>query len=991
MPVKGVILAVVRARQFPSVAARVLACAWLALAGAAWALDPQLPPERYTVTRWTADEGLPHSQVHGITQTGDGFLWVTTWEGTARFDGLGFHEVDRLRHPDGRRLPSRLLWREADGSVLVGVDHLGLMRVPPSGEAGPACSQYPTLDATRVVRGIDGMPWLSTRDGLYRVRPGGHCDRVDTGDAFAGHLVLALLAHEDGSLWVGSRRGLFRWHAGRLEPMGAGLGLPTGEVRALEKTPDGAIWIAGDRGVWRLRGGRLERQRAERAEGLLLDRQGTLWVTATESRVLRYRDGRWEQLDERHGVRGHATGALFEDREGLVWFGTTHGLFRIADGPVWGIGRSQGLAADYIRSLLQTADGQVWIGHSGGLSRIRDGRPEPVFPGPGASGNSVMALAPAADGGVWAGTYNRGVMHVGRDPGAQPRFLSDGGGPLATEQVRALLEDPDGTLWIGTEHGLAAWRDGRFDPDPFPELPDLPVRVLHRTGAGVLWIGQVGGVARRNADGRLEVLAVEDAFPALSVFDVLSDADGSLWMATDRGVVGYRGGVFRLFGREHGLAGSSLFRILADGFDNLWMSGNHGVMRVPRASFHAIEQGLASRLDVQMFNRDDGMPSRQANGGSAPAGWRMDDGTLWLPTSGGVAVFDPARVVHEQGGDVPLVVDEVAVDGVVLPSRERHALHAGARLAIRYAGSSLRNPNGLRYRYRMHGFDRDWIEAGQAREAAYTNLPSGALRFEVQVARAPADWSRPASVAQVDFDVAPPWWARSWVALSAIAGVLLLFVAAHQWLGRGQRRRARRLEAEVVQRTGELREKNRELEDAFRQREQLMQELAHQATHDPLTGLPNRRASDSELASALRDATATDTPLSVAIIDIDRFKHINDRYGHQAGDQVLARLATQLQAALRDPAIFIGRNGGEEFLVVMRGIGLADATARLERVRREIAMLRVAPDGDADLSCTISIGVVERGGDEGADALLRRADLGLYAAKRQGRDRVVAG
>jgi len=305
-------------RAWRRLALVVLACAGLLPATPSRALDPEMRAAHYTVTRWSADDGLPHSQIHDIGQDPDGFLWVATWEGTARFDGLGFTPVRGLHEAAGGRLASRLVWRDDDGSMLVAIDGPGLLRASSDRAPGPACAGTAELPVARIAAAAGGGAWLAAADGLYRLRPGGRCERVPGGESLAGRAVNALLAQDDGSLWLGLPRGLYRWHGGPLEALGEGLGLPPGEVRALARDARGATWIAGEQGVWRHLDGRLDRMRGERAEGLLVDRGGAVWVAATDGMVLRYWEGRWDQLGRGEGVVGYATGALFEDREGLL-------------------------------------------------------------------------------------------------------------------------------------------------------------------------------------------------------------------------------------------------------------------------------------------------------------------------------------------------------------------------------------------------------------------------------------------------------------------------------------------------------------------------------------------------------------------------------------------------------------------------------------------------------------------------------------------------
>lgn len=984
--------------------------AWLAgllLLAQAWvlpalALDPSQPIERYTITRWATDEGLPHNQVHDISQSADGFLWVATWEGAARFDGHAFLPVDSNALRPGDMMPVRALFADGERGMLLGGIRAGVVRAPSAGPLAEVCAGSGPLDVWTIARAAPDAWWIATDDGLYRMDRTGACQRIDSTELLQRRKIHALLPRADGSLWIGSSRGLYRMHAGGapgdIEPLGERLGLPAGAVRDLAEVGDGSLWIVGDGGIWRYAASGLRQLRSDSVEGMLQDRHGAQWAITSSGTLLRHWRGQWQQLDARHGLEGRATGAMFEDREGLLWVGTTHGLFRIADGPVSALGRHQGLQNDYVRSVLQTDDGVVWIGHAEGLSRLRDGRVDTLLPRDGVVASSVLSLAPGQGGGIWAGSYDHGVLRFHAD-GTRERIAGglainrDDG--LPSNEVRALLAEADGGLWIGTERGLAHWQDGQVRNVDLPGSAGLPVRSLFRTADGALWVGMFGGLARLDAAGRVRSWSAGKDFPATSAFDFLADPDGTLWIASDRGVLRFRGGRFQRYGREHGLPANALFRVLEDRQGHLWFSSNLGVLRIPRSAFDEVDAGANTHLALELFERDDGMPSRQANGGSSPAGWRTADGSLWIPTAAGIAIIDPEHAQREQRMPIPLVFERVMVDGQPRSlATSRHVIDAGGvqRLSITYAGMSLRQPRNLRYRYRLHGVDARWIDAGAAREVSYASLPAGNLRFEVQVTRSPQGWSgAPESRGTLQFRVEAPWWQRSWFLAVAVLATLALLALAYVGMSRHLRGRQRQLEALISQRTRELSSKHAELQQAALQRETLLRKLEHQASHDVLTDLPNRRASDAFLTAAIRTCDRDGRPLCVAIIDVDRFKHVNDRYGHQAGDMVLERIAIRMRELLDREDAFVGRLGGEEFIAVFPGWTLARAVAALDNVRTAInAMPMLFGDGH-ELRCSVSAGVVQRVAPENDDAVMQRADTCLYEAKRRGRDRVVAG
>ncbi|MNM58275.1 Diguanylate cyclase DosC [compost metagenome] len=394
-----------------------------------------------------------------------------------------------------------------------------------------------------------------------------------------------------------------------------------------------------------------------------------------------------------------------------------------------------------------------------------------------------------------------------------------------------------------------------------------------------------------------------------------------------------------------------------------------------------------------MVDHNDGMPSSQGNGASSPAGWMTREGQLLFPTSGGLALIDPARADgYVRQRKAPTAIENVEVDGNPLPVRIAYDLPAEVeRISVAYAGLGFRAPDKMRYRYRMEGFDADWVDAGDRTEAVYTNLPPGTYRLRVQSITLPLDWDNRERVgeASVSFDIAAPYWRRPWVlslVAATMAGLVLLLIS---WRTARYRRRQRLLNTEISARTQELREKNHALEQAGMERDNLMQRLEYMAMHDALTGLPNRRAGDAYLQQVLGDAVRTGASLNVALLDIDHFKHVNDRFGHEAGDRVLREVAGLLQLQV-GAGQYVSRHGGEEFLIVLCGMSLDEAMLLLQELRMRLARLRLE-EVDPDIAISVSIGVAALGPEQDTiRTLLAAADRHLYRAKREGRNRVLS-
>lgn len=945
---------------------------WVGTRGGGLALyDPEL--ERFRSFRAVADDpaSLAQDDVAALAEDGRGRLWVaTTRSGVDRLEPSG----DGFRFVHHRHAP------EDEGSL--GDDRTRALAVDRAGRL-----------------------WVGTMGGLARL------DDVDEprfarfrhDEAAPGSLaddeIWALAPDRRGSLWIGSwGGGVDRLDDLDAEPARAVFRHYPRDPAAADTLPDDRVMtILEDRGgtLWfgTLGGGLAELPAAERDrprprfrvhahdpswpfpiadDGLtatLEDAAGDLWFGTASGGVSRI-DRRHESVvylrhdpEDAGSLGAESVGAVLEDSRGLLWIASGDGLDRVRPGAegsppeVTRFGRDDGarpLPFRGVAGIVEDRSGDLWFASiAAGLGRLPAGEALAATPrfelvgGDAADPdalptNAVLSLLVDRRGRLWVGTY-RGLHRLVRDAAGRPagfrHFRHDAADPtsLSSDRVATLAEGADGAIWAGCYYGLnrldpESGAVDRFVPEPgrAGALSYENVLAVHVDEQGTVWAGTHGGGLNRfdAARGAFETYGVAEGLPSETVNGVAGDGRGGLWLATARGLVR---------------------------FD-------------PR------------RESVAVLGLGDGLLDEDLAGVAATR-----DGRLLLSSGGGLTILDPrapprpapppAVVLTElRRFNEPIAVGEA---GSLLPRALQHVgtVELGPRdrqFAFEFAALAFRQPERHRYRYRLEGFDRDWLaSSGADRRAVYGNVPPGRYRFRVVAAGDTGTWNETgASVAVV---VRPPWWKTTWARTLGLLAVVLGASGWHRARLARLRRVARRLERQVEERTAELADANRRLEHASRT--------------DVLTGLPNRRHFLERAETERVAMRRTGRGFALALGDVDRFKSINDTFGHECGDQVLAAVAATLRDTVRERDL-AARWGGEEFVLLLPETDLAGARVLTEKVRERIEALRVLC-GEREIPVTITLGLTESDASDTLDAVRSRADEALYAGKHAGRNRVV--
>ena len=950
-------------------------------AAPAYGLDPAKPFSDFARDDWSAEQGLPQITVLAMAQGPDGYLWIGTQGGLARFDGIRFRNFTPDEVPELPGLWVQAMLVDKSGRLWIGT-YKGLA----SYKEGRFTTVQGGIAATSDVRALaelpDGDIAAATSNGLGNV----HDDVFTAAPGFTGLPVYGLLSH-GGILYVGSVDKVYMQGAHGI----TAAPLPAGEHGVLVTHllwHDGALWAGTSDGLFRYSGSAWSRFTLPApldslpVSALRTDGDGTLWV-ATIAGLARVHPGRVTEVVPPAATDGQVE-SIYEDREHNLWFGTrANGLFRLWNGFIERLSTQYGLSNPVTWALAPAQGGGYWVGTSDGLDRYRDGHFQLAVTGTALPDPNAYTLL--ADGEtLWIGTRNGLALYKGGRLQRPPPVFA----PLTTVQISGILKTRGGDYWFATTGGAFRYAGGaltRFGPDQ--GLAEVRCRVLLETRDGRLLVGTDGGLYAY-AQGRMSRVPGIPASADVPSISELRDGTLIAGSLTETALYVEHAGTWAQLGTAQGLLANIAFSIQEDRHGYVWIAGDRGIYRMPTRELEDVAVGRLATLHPQGVLSDQGQwPGSQVGhccNGAGNARGLMDGDDLFLPSREGVVVVNTMKPVFNS---VPptTVVESIEYGGQwhppapgespVLPAKDRD-------IAIRFTALSFQYPGGVMLRYRLLGYDDEWKSLPDPRQRTvfYTNLPPGHYMFEAQGANNAGVWSE--DTADLPFDIRyhyyETWWFRTVAALLALTLVYALF----RLQLRALRSRQLQLERTVQLRTAELREANTRLEEA--------------SQTDPLTGAKNRRYLANQLPADIahfkREFHADPTRRMVfALMDLDHFKEINDGYGHAGGDRALVEFADLLKRAIRQ-GDYLVRWGGEEFLVILRSVQYDTVAGYAERLSKAVQRYRFATPDDRTLRLTCSLGFVEfpfyPGEPEALDwnQAIVLADRAMYSVKQGGRN-----
>lgn len=723
----------------------------------------------YVVTQWGMKEGLPQSSVNDIIQTQDGYIWMATFGGLVRFDGVSFTTFDRSNTKAMRSDRVLNLFEDSNGSIWISTedgllkykdgefetflftidaqiyapnqiteDGLGNIWALVSGRAylynGVDFEEVPvdreSSGQDKDVSDPNGV-WLARGDEVLRTE-GNYVFRVlDLKNELDSNIKDFIEYPEDsGVYFIGTDGdGIFKYDDGVFTQYSENDGLSSRYIWKFNIDKKNNFWVSAYNGQSFWTGNGFQKFTAVTSEEdlqfstILEDREENYWIGTMEKGVFKLSPSLITSIGFEQGMQNEKMLSLTTLKDGRILFATNcGGVYEYKNKMVNPIPLNQWLPNQCVWSIYQDSKGRIWFGaremyvsdsidRPGRMIGIEDGF----------TGTDIFAITEDSDENIWIGAFNGLYRYDGTN---FKRYTVEDG--LAYNDTRAIFEDSKGTIWVGSSSGLTRIIDGKPEPFslllgkvPSKENPEPYIRAIHEDEDGTLWFGSYGSGMFRLKDGQITNIK-----------------------------------------EEHGLFDNIISHIVEDEFDNFWMGSNRGIFRANRNELNDFSEGKKENIRSVSYGIGDGMKSAETNGGFQPSTISDGNGNIFFPTISGVAVVSTRDIEDDNKAPAVYIEQTRSSDSEIPLSDEIKLPYNNSFIEIKYTALSFKEPEKIIFRYRMEGFDNSWIDVENRRIALYSKIPPGNYTFRVIASTNNGIWS--AEGASVKITVVPPFWQKTW-------------------------------------------------------------------------------------------------------------------------------------------------------------------------------------------------------------------------------------
>jgi signal transduction histidine kinase/ActR/RegA family two-component response regulator len=747
-------------------------------------LQPKGLEQDFLLRVWDTAEGLLPTSVRSITQTRDGYVWLASFDGIVRFDGVQAVLFSGKNTPGLPLIPKTgkvfadskgRLWAASTDGKVFSFDQISWREY--RGDQG-----WPGFVVEGITENAAGRLVFSGAKSLVEFADGRFVPIPMPELPAKFRPPLKAVFDAQGKLWLTSPSHIWREDSGHWTQVCSFLTLGS-PLLGVTPARDSGLWVAtsqelrkyvADTPVQKLaRPADFQRDDLE----LLEDFHGNLWAgSATNGLRIWMHDGRLVSVGAEADSLSPQVLSLFEDRERNVLVGTNGaGLARFKPRPfnTW-FGQLGGLAGVLVNSVGEDSTGRILVGTEGsGLRWLRGSGQAGLIADGGVFGQKtrVTSLLHTRDGKMIAAVPAKGLFTIDGDtPVAIPAK------PLEGELVRALFEDSHGRLWVGCDHGIVVRDHGAFTPISSGSAPVLTnVRGITEGPDGTVWFVGKEGLARF-VGTQLELVTLPAVVPSkANLLSIFIDPAGVRWVGVEsKGILRWQGENAFLFDSLHGLPMTSPGAFLEEA-DFLWASSEKGLVRIHRASLEAVATGKSNRLELQLFNRADGLPSDACRRAYQPTAIQSSDGHLWFSTHKGAISVRPKEIVTATY-EPPAAIEEIRAEVkqiIVTPANQDHIdIPAGTRhMTIRCSVPSLGKPDYVRFQYKLEGFDNFWRDAGNERVIRFYDLQPGSYRFFVRAVG--TDGRLVEKRSSITFIIHPFFWQQWWFRALCLAALMV--------------------------------------------------------------------------------------------------------------------------------------------------------------------------------------------------------------------------